>query len=43
MGAPVAWFDISSSDPKPLVDFYTRLFGWTAGDSGDANSVDVCS
>ena len=35
MGAPVAWFDISSSDPKPLVDFYTALFGWTVGDSGD--------
>jgi predicted enzyme related to lactoylglutathione lyase len=35
MGSAVAWFDISSSDPKPLVDFYTRLFDWTIGDSGD--------
>jgi predicted enzyme related to lactoylglutathione lyase len=33
MGAPVAWFEITSSDPAPLVDFYRALFGWTVSDS----------
>jgi predicted enzyme related to lactoylglutathione lyase len=37
MGAPVAWFDITSADPRALLDFYTRLFDWTAGESGDPN------
>jgi predicted enzyme related to lactoylglutathione lyase len=34
MGAPVGWFDITSSDPKKIGDFYTELFGWTLSPSG---------
>ena len=34
MGAPVAWFDITSKDPERIGKFYTQLFGWTLGDSG---------
>jgi predicted enzyme related to lactoylglutathione lyase len=33
MGAPVAWFDITSKDPARLIAFYTELFGWSASDS----------
>jgi predicted enzyme related to lactoylglutathione lyase len=36
MGAPVAWFDITSKDLKRISDFYTQLFGWTLADSGQA-------
>jgi uncharacterized protein len=32
MGAPVAWFDITSKDPARLTAFYTELFGWAADD-----------
>lgn len=28
-GVPVNWFEIIGPDPKALVDFYTKLFGWT--------------
>ena len=35
MGAPVAWLEISSPDPKTLIDFYRELFDWTVADSGD--------
>ena len=28
MGAPVTWFEISSSDPKAAREFYGDLFGW---------------
>jgi uncharacterized protein len=34
MGAPVAWFDITSRDPKGIGEIYSRLFGWTLADSG---------
>ena len=34
MGAPVAWFDITTTDPGPLLDFYTELFGWATANSG---------
>ena len=34
MGAPVAWFDITTKEPKRIGDFYTQLFGWTLSDSG---------
>jgi len=34
MGAPVAWFDITSKDPTRLGDFYRQLFGWTLAESG---------
>jgi predicted enzyme related to lactoylglutathione lyase len=29
MGNPVTWFEINSSNPKDLHDFYSRAFGWT--------------
>jgi predicted enzyme related to lactoylglutathione lyase len=35
MGAPVAWFDVTSNDPKKLAEFYTQLFGWSLAPSGD--------
>jgi uncharacterized protein len=28
MGAPVTWFEISTSDPKAARQFYAELFGW---------------
>jgi uncharacterized protein len=28
MGAPVTWFEISTSDPKAARGFYGELFGW---------------
>jgi uncharacterized protein len=34
MGAPVAWFDITSKDPQRVGDFFSRLFGWSLADSG---------
>jgi predicted enzyme related to lactoylglutathione lyase len=34
MGAPVAYFEVISKDPVRMRDFYTALFGWTAGDGG---------
>jgi len=34
MGAPVAFFEITSTDPDRIRDFYTELFGWSASDSG---------
>jgi uncharacterized protein len=36
MGRPVH-FEIQASDPDKLIDFYTRLFGWTFNkwDKGD--------
>ena len=34
MGAPVAWFDITSKDPEAIGKFYTQLFGWQLADSG---------
>ena len=34
MGAPVAWFDITSKDPQRIGRFYTDLFGWTLAESG---------
>jgi predicted enzyme related to lactoylglutathione lyase len=35
VGAPVAWFEIAGPDPRSLIDFYTELFEWSVGDSGD--------
>ena len=32
MGAPVAWFEITSHDPARLVAFYRELFDWTITD-----------
>ncbi len=32
-GAPI-WFDLSSSDPERMRDFYTGVFGWTSTVSG---------
>ena len=29
MGSPVTWFEINSSNPDDLYDFYARAFGWT--------------
>jgi predicted enzyme related to lactoylglutathione lyase len=34
MGAPVAWFDLTSKDPETIGRFYTELFGWTLAPSG---------
>jgi predicted enzyme related to lactoylglutathione lyase len=34
MSAPVAFFEIISTDPDRIRDFYTSLFGWTTADSG---------
>ena len=28
MGQPVTWFDIYSSNPQSLNDFYGKVFGW---------------
>ena len=29
MGAPVAWFEVTSSDHERAQKFYAELFGWT--------------
>jgi predicted enzyme related to lactoylglutathione lyase len=34
MGAPVAFFEVISTNPDRIRDFYTELFGWTTADSG---------
>jgi predicted enzyme related to lactoylglutathione lyase len=34
MGAPVAWFDITSKDPERSGRFYGELFGWKLSNSG---------
>ena len=38
-GVSVSWFEILGPDPKALVNFYSKLFGWTEGKaaSGDAS------
>lgn len=36
MGAPVAWFDITSPDPERIGTFYAQLFGWQLGESGQS-------
>jgi len=28
MGAPITWFEISTSKSKTLRDFYAKIFGW---------------
>jgi uncharacterized protein len=33
MGAPIAWFEISSQDPDRLISFYRQLFDWTVDDT----------
>jgi predicted enzyme related to lactoylglutathione lyase len=35
MGAPVAWFEITSHDPDRSKAFYRQLFDWTISDSPD--------
>jgi hypothetical protein len=35
MGAPVAFFDITSSDPTRIGDFYGELFEWAVGPEQD--------
>jgi uncharacterized protein len=35
MGAPVAYFEIVSSDAARIRSFYTELFGWKTVDIGD--------
>lgn len=30
MGQPVAYFEITSTSPEKIRDFYTELFGWNA-------------
>jgi predicted enzyme related to lactoylglutathione lyase len=34
MGAPVAFFEVISTNPDRIRNFYSRLFGWTTTDSG---------
>lgn len=36
MGAPVAWFEITSPDPTRLVTFYRELFDWTISDDPES-------
>ena len=36
MGAPIAFFDITSPDPERIGDFYGQLFGWNVGPEQDA-------
>lgn len=40
-GAAVSWFEIIGPDPDALVDFYTKLFGWTIqkSDSGGGEEI----
>jgi predicted enzyme related to lactoylglutathione lyase len=37
MGAPVTWFEISTSDPKAARAFYAKLFGWNLQVLQEAN------
>jgi len=37
MGAPVTWFEISTSDAKAAREFYARLFGWNLQVLEEAN------
>jgi uncharacterized protein len=42
VGAPVAFFDITSSDPARISGFYTQLFDWTVSDGpGGYSMVDT--
>jgi predicted enzyme related to lactoylglutathione lyase len=36
MGAPIAWFEITSHDPTRLVAFYRELFDWTIADGPES-------
>ncbi len=35
MGAPLAWFEITSHDPARLIAFYLELFDWTVTEGPD--------
>jgi predicted enzyme related to lactoylglutathione lyase len=37
MANPVVHFEVLGRDAKKLQDFYTKLFGWKVGESGDSN------
>src|SRR5262245_66524994 len=37
MGAPVTWFEISTSKPKAVREFYAELFGWNLQVIEEAN------
>lgn len=37
MGAPVTWFEISTSDAKGVREFYAGLFGWSLEVIEEAN------
>jgi uncharacterized protein len=39
VGAPVAWFEITSQDPARLVEFYRKMFDWTADSSDPSYSL----
>jgi len=43
MGAPVAWFEISSKDPGKAAKFYGKLFDWkiSEGPTPDYSMVDT--
>jgi predicted enzyme related to lactoylglutathione lyase len=37
MGAPVTWFEISTSQAKPVREFYAELFGWNVQELDEYN------
>jgi uncharacterized protein len=40
-GVPVSWFEIVGPDPKALLDFYGKLFGWTEQAADSAGGQDI--
>jgi uncharacterized protein len=40
-GVSVSWFEIIGPDPKALVDFYGKLFGWTEQKSDSAGTDEI--
>jgi uncharacterized protein len=42
-GVPVSWFEIIGPDPKALIDFYSKLFGWTEQKTDSSGSADMPS
>ncbi len=44
MGAPVTWFEVTSSQPRELVAFYKNVFGWKTEEvEADYDIVDTDS
>jgi predicted enzyme related to lactoylglutathione lyase len=39
MGAPVTWFEVTSSQPEELFTFYKNVFGWNVEEVEDGYGI----